>query len=168
MSRYWVVLPVIVMAAVPVWTSPSDIVIAIVGSAAILCILGALARLLAFVTAGAVIGAIAYAVAVTSSAGGADVVAAVAFGLALLVLFDVSEFARRKHGATVSPEAMHHQLVFWFSRAGIVAGVTAALLLCAAAVAMIIPGSARTVVAGAGVLIGFAGALRAGIGRRGA
>lgn len=165
MSRYWAILPVIVLTGLSVWTTPSDAVIAIAGGGAVLCILGVIAQLLALVTGGAVIEAIAYTVAVTSSGGGVEIVEAVAFGLALLTLFDVSEFARRKHGATISPEAMRHQLIFWFSRAAIVAGATAVLLACAAVVAMIIPGSARAVLAGAGVLIAFLGALRAGIGR---
>lgn len=168
MNRYWSILPVIVITGLSVWTNPSDVVIAVAGGGAVLCFLGVLARVLAFVTGGAVVEAVAYALAVTSSGGSVEILEAVAFGLALLTLFDVTEFARRKHGATVSPEAMRHQLAFWFSRAAIIAGATAALLLGAAAVAMIIPGSARAVLAGAGALVGFAGALRAGIGRRGA
>lgn len=165
MSRCWAVLPVIVTAGVPVWTDPSAIVVAIAGAAATVCLLGLLTRFVALVTAGAAIGAAGYAVAATGAAGGADIVAATVFGLALLALLDLSEFARRTHGVAVAAAALRDQVTYWFARAGIIAAATAALLLLAAALATAVPGPGRAIVAGAGAVIAFAGAVRAGIGR---
>ncbi len=167
MRRYWAVLPVIAIAGVPIWTDPSDAVIAIAGIAASVCMLGLLLRLLGLVTAGGVIGSIGYAVAAVDSPGGADVVAGAGFGLALLALLDVSEFARRTHGAAVAAAALRDQIAYWFARAAITVAAVATLLICAVALAAIVPGPARAVVAGAGAVIAFAGALRGGIGRPG-
>lgn len=167
MSRYWSLLPVLVMAGVPIWSAPSDAVIAIEGFAAILCIAGIFSRAvaLALVTAGGVIGTIGYAGAAVTAGGGTDIVGAAVFGLALLTLLDLSEFARRFHGATVTGAVLRAQVAYWLARAGLIAAAVAALLLCAAALAMLVPGSARAVVAGAGALLAFGGALGAGIGR---
>jgi len=164
MSRYWAIPPVIVMAGVPIWTDPSDVVVAIVGTASMVCVIGLLSRRLALVTAGAVIGTIGYAVAAAVSARGADIVAAAVFGLALLVLLDLSEFERRTHGAAVAAAAVRDQISYWFARVGVIVATVAALLLLAAAIAVIVPNSARAVLAGAGAAIAFAGALSAGIG----
>ncbi|HWB49068.1 MAG TPA: hypothetical protein VG651_08155 [Stellaceae bacterium] len=165
MSRYWSLLPVLVLVGVPIWSAPSDIVIAIEGLAALFCIGGLLAGTLGLVTVGGVIGTIGYAAAAVTAGGGTDIVGAAVYGLALLTLLDLSEFARRFRGAAVTEAVLRAQVAYWLARAGLIAAVAAALLLCAAALAMLVPGSARAVVAGAGALLAFAGALRAGIGK---
>jgi len=165
MSRYWALLPVLVIGGVPIWNGASDLVIAIEGLAALLCIGGIFSRALALITAGGVIGTIGYAVALVTLVGGADIVGAVAFGLALLALLDFSEFARRFQGAAIGAAVLRTQIAYWLARAGLMAAAAGALLLCAAAVATLVPGSARAVIAGAGALLAFGGALRAGIGR---
>ena len=165
MSRYWTLLPVLVMTGVPIWSVPSDPVIAIEGLAALFCVGGILGGALALVTAGGVIGTIGYAVAAVTAPGGADVVGAAVFGLALLALLDLGEFARRFRGAAISDAVLRAQIAYWLARAGLIAAAAAALLLCAAALAMLVPGSARAVIAGAGAMLAFGGALHAGIGR---
>jgi hypothetical protein len=165
MSRYWTLLPVLVMAGVPIWSAPSDAVIAIEGFAVLFCVGGILAGALGVVTAGAVIGTIGYTGAAVTAGGRTDIVSAAVFGLALLALLDLSEVARRFRGAAVTGAVLRAQVAYWLARAGLIAAAVAALLLCAAAVAMLIPGSARAVVAGAGALLAFGGALGAGIGR---
>jgi hypothetical protein len=165
MSRYWTGLPALVMVGVPVWTAPSDLVVAIEVLALLLCAVGILTSALAPVTGGGILGTIGYAVAVGGSAGGVDVVGATAFGLALLFLLDLSEFARRRRGTAISVMAMRGQRRYWLARAAVIVGAVAVLLLCGSIVALIVPGAARAVVAGAGVMIAFAGALRAGASR---
>ena len=165
MSRYWSLLPVLVMVGVPIWSAPSDAVIAIEGLAALCCVGGILAGTLGLVTAGGVIGTIGYAGAAVTAGGGADIVSAAVFGLALLALLDLSEFARRFRGAAVAGAVLRAQVAYRLARAGLIAAAVAALLLCAAVLAMLVPGSARAVIAGAGVILAFGGALRAGIGR---
>ena len=155
----------LVMVGIPIWTDPSDIVIAVAGTAAVVCAVGLVARILALVTAGAVIGAIAYALATVDSADGADVVAATLFGLALLALLDLSEFVRRTRGVAVTAAAVRGQVTYWLARLAIIIAAVAGLLLCATALAMIIPGALQAALAGIGVVIAFAAALRAGIGR---
>jgi hypothetical protein len=165
MSRYWAILPALVMIGAPIWTDRSGLVIAIEGFAALLCAAGMITHALRPVTAGAIAAMIGYAVAAGNATGGADIVSATVFGLALLSLLDLSEFTRRHRGAVVSAVAWRGLATYWLARGAVIAVATAVLVLCAAAFAAVVPGSARAVVAGAGALLAFAGALRAGIGR---
>jgi len=165
MSRYWTLLPVALMVGVPIWSVPSDPVIAIEGLAALFCIGGILVDGLALVTVGGVIGTIGYAGAGVTAGGGTDIVGAAVFGLALLALLDLAEFARRFRGAAVIGAVLRAQVAYWLARAVVIAAAVAALLLGAAVLAMLVPGSARAVVAGGAAMLAFGGALRAGIGR---
>jgi hypothetical protein len=164
MNRYWTILPLLVLIAVPIGTSPSGLVIAIELVAAFVCVAGLLLGTLVMLAAGGAIATIGYAVAAASAAG-TDIIGAAVFGLALLFVLDLGEFARRRRGAAVSNAALRGQLAYWVARAAIILGATGVLVFGAMALALIIPGPARAVAAGAGAMLAFAGALSAGIGR---
>ncbi len=166
MSRWWAALPIVVMAMVPIWTAPSAPVVAIQSIACLFCALGLLRERVGPVTAGGSLAIIGYAVALWSANAGVDVIGAAIFGLAVLTLLDLSEFARRFRGAAIANEVMRAQAAYWLGRAAVIAGAIALLALGGSAVAAIIPGSGRAAIAGLGAAIAFAGALYGGIARR--
>ena len=171
MTRSWTALPIIVIAGLPVWTAPSAPVLLIEAAAGLLCALGIVRYALVPVTAGGALATIGYALALWSGAAGVDIVGAAVFGIALLVLLDLSDGARRWHGADIAAEVVRAQLAYWFGRTAIAAAAVALLSLCSAVLAVLVPAGGRAIVAGLGVLIAFAAALYAGIvrgARRGA
>jgi hypothetical protein len=163
MNRWWSLLPVGVMAAVPVWTAPSAPVVALEATACLFCALGVFGRSAGPVTAGGCIAMIGYTFAVWSGNEGVDVVGAAVFGLALLFVLQISEFARRFHGAQIANDVMRAQTSYWLGRAALIAGAVAILTLGGSAVAAIVPGTSRAVIAGLGAIIAFAGVLYGGI-----
>ncbi len=166
MNRCWTALPMLVMAAVPIWTAPSAPVAALEAMACLFCALGVFWQAPSPVTAGGCIAIIGYAIALWSGNDGADVIGAAIFGLALLSLLDMSEFARRFRGAEIANAVMRAQTTYWLGRAALIAGAIAVLTLGGSAVAAIVPGMGRAVIAGLGAVMAFAGALHGGIVRR--
>jgi hypothetical protein len=165
-KRFWTALPMLVMAAVPIWTAPSAPVAALEAMACLFCALGVFWRRATPVTAGGCIAIIGYAIALWSGDDGVDVIGATIFGLALFFLLDMSEFARRFRGAEIANDVMRAQTTYWLGRAALIAGAIAVLTLGGSAVATIVPGMGRAVIAGLGAVIAFAGALYGGIVRR--
>lgn len=166
MNRWWSALPMALMAAVPIWTSPSAPTIAIEAAACAFCILGLLRATTAPVTAGCVIAVIGYTFALWSAAPGIDVVGAALFGLALLFLLDLHEFARRFRGAEVAPEVLRAQAAYWVARIVVVAGAVLGLTAGGFVVSLVVPDGGRAVLAALGAVLAFAGVLNAGIVRR--
>jgi hypothetical protein len=158
---------ILLMAMVPVWTAPMAPVLAIEVVACLLCGAGVIVGATTPVTVGAVLGLIGYAVAVcVQSDGRVDVVGATVFGLALLFLLDLSEFARRFRGADIAKEVLRAQTVYWLGRVAIIAAAVMALTLGGFVLSLLVPGGGRAVVAGIGAVLALAGALHAGIVRR--
>jgi hypothetical protein len=166
MTRSWAALPIIVIIGLPVWTAPSAPVMLIAAAAGLFCTLGILHCALAPVTIGGAFAMIGYALALWSADTGVDVIGASVFGIALLVLLNLGEFARRWHGAETAIEVMRTQLAYWFGRTAIAAAAAAVLILFGTALAVFVPAGGRAIVAGFGALIAFVAALAAGIVRR--
>jgi hypothetical protein len=166
MNRFWTTLPIAVMAAVPIWTAPSAPIVAIEATACVLCALGIFWHGIGPFTGGGCIAVTGYAVALWSGAGGVDVVGAAIFGLALLFLLDLSEFARRFRGAEIASDVMRAQTAYWLRRAAVIAGAIAVLTLGGSVLSLLFPGTGRAMIAGLGAVIAFAGALYAGILRK--
>jgi len=165
MNRIWAGLPIAVMVAVPLWTSASAFVYMMELLAVLVCIGGVLRYSLGALSAGAGLAIIGYTVALWSSAAGVDVIGATAFGLALLLLLDLGDFARRFRGAAVASSVIRAQSVYWAGRATLIFGAVIFLTLVASALAGIVPGAGRAVMAGLGAVLAFAGALYAGMRR---
>lgn len=167
MIRWWLTVPILFMAMVPVWTAATAPVIVIEGVACLLCGAGMIVGATTPVTAGATLGIIGYTVALClQSDGRVDVVGATVFGFSLLVLFDLSEFARRFRGADVAKEVLRAQAVYWLGRAAVIAAGVLALILGGFVLSVLVPGIGRAVVAGIGAVLALAGALHAGIVRK--
>ena len=166
MNRFWPGLAIVLMAAVPIWTEDSAPVIVIEVLAGLFCVLGIVRHSPGSVTAGSVLALVGYAVALWSATHGVDVVGAAVLGLALLFLLGLGEFARRFHGAAVANEVVRTQTAYWLGRTAIIVGVVALLTLGGSVVASFVPGAGRAAIAGLGVIVAFAGALRGAIIRR--
>jgi hypothetical protein len=74
------------------------------------CAIGILGRALTPITSGGALGTIGYAVALCSTDGRVDIIGAAMFGLALLFLLDLSEFARRLRGVEITGAVMSGQV----------------------------------------------------------
>lgn len=165
MNRFWTALPMGIMAAVPIWTAPSAPVVAIEATACLLCAFGIFWHATGPVTGGGCIAIIGYAVALWFGGDGVDVIGAAIFGLALLFLLDLSEFARRFRGAAIATNVMRAQTAYWLGRAALIAGAIAALTLGGSVLSLLFPGMGRAVIVGLGAVIAFAGALYCPIAR---
>ncbi len=161
MTRWCAAIPILVMTGLPIWTAPSPLAAPIEGLAAILCAIGVVRGALGPVTAGASFAVIGYAVALWSTDAEVNVLAAGIFGLALLFLFDLSEFARRLRGAKIIGAPMREQIAYWLGRAALASGAMALLILCGSALARIIDSETGAVAAGLGAVIAFAAAIYA-------
>lgn len=167
MIRYWLTVPILLMAVVPVWTAPTAPVLVIEMMACLLCGAGVVVGATTPVTAGATLGIIGYTVALCfQSADRVDVVGATVFGFTLLFLLDLSEFVRRFRGADIAKEVLRAQVIYWLGRTAIIAASVMALTFGGFVLSMLVPEVGRAVVAGIGAVLALAGALHAGIVRR--
>ena len=167
MIQYWLAIPILLMATVPVWTAPIAPVLAIEVVAGLLCGAGVVIGATTPVIAGATLGIIGYTVALClQGSSHVDVVGATLFGVALLFLLDLSEFARRFRGADIAKEVLRAQTLYWLGRVAMIAAAIMALTLGGFLLSVLVPGAGRAVVAGIGAVLALAGALYAGIVRR--
>jgi hypothetical protein len=166
MNRLWTTLPLALMTAVPIWTAPSLLTTAIEAVACLICVLGILRSRTGPVTAGCVMATIGYTLALWVTGPGVDVVGGAIFGLALLFLLDLHEFARRFRGADVAREVLRSQTAYWLGRIVVVAGAVLVLTAGGFLLSLAVPGAGRAVLAALGAALAFAGALNVGIVRR--
>jgi hypothetical protein len=159
MNRWWATVPLVVAAVVPIWTGPTASVVVIESAALLLCALGIAGAVRAPLTAGCVVAVIGYAVALCSRSDGLDVMGGAIFGLAVLFLLDLSEFARRFQGAEIAKGVLRAQLAYWLERAAAISGIVMALALAGFVVSLLVPSGGRAIAAGLGALLAFAGTL---------
>ena len=123
---------------------------------------GAITLTVPLVTLGASLTLIAYALALVIVRPAADPVAAIAFGVTLVLLPALVHLAARTHGAAIGPAVIAAQLRHWVFIAAV--GVVVAVTLTAAAVALVplVQGAPFTVVmvlAAFGALVAVAGVI---------
>ena len=159
MNRWWAVIPLAVAVAVPICATPSFPIVAIEAVAVLLCVLGIAGARTGPVTAGCIVAIVGYAIALLSSSADLDAIGGGIFGLALLFLLDLSEFARRFRGAEIVNDVLQAQLVYWRQRAVIISGLLVVLTLAGFMVSSLVPFGGRAIVSGLGVLLAFAGAI---------
>ena len=101
------------------------------------------------------------ALALWWGAASMSVFGAIAFGLAVLVLLDATDFARRFAGAQVVDFAWRSQIASSIGRGALcfVAGIL--LTLIASAVELVLPASGRAMIAAMGALVAILAALSA-------
>ena len=161
MRRYISAFAIIWIAVVPVSVMPTWLIVALAIATGLFCIAGLLWRSLGATLAGCVLAVLALALALWWSAASMSVFGAIAFGLAILVLLDTTDFARRFAGAQVIDFAWRSQIASWIGRGALcfVAGIL--LTLIASAVELVLPASGRAMIAAMGALVAILAALSA-------
>src|SRR5262249_41285023 len=101
MRRYISAFAILWIAVVPVSVMPTRLIVALAIATGLFCIAGLLWRSLGATLAGCVLAVLALALALWWGAASMSVFGAIAFGLAVLVLLDATDFARRFAGAQV-------------------------------------------------------------------
>jgi len=161
MMRAITLIPIAVVAGVPVLMRPSSPFAGIGAAAAVLCMAGVLLRWRPLVTAGASLALMLYALALFGARS--SLVSAIVLGVSLALALDVSEFARRFHGTVVTMPAWSRQVRHWVATALLGVVTTAALASLATRVKVSGPPALFPILAVVGalaVLAGIAGAVR--------
>src|SRR5262249_44273574 len=96
--------PIVVPARAPVLMRPRAALPGVAGVAALVCAAGVFLRWRPFVTAGASLALILYAVALVGARS--HLASAIVLGVSLTLVLDVFEFTRRFHGAVVTGPAL--------------------------------------------------------------
>jgi hypothetical protein len=113
MSRYLLLIPVAWLVAQPVGLLPVRPIATLAALAGLLCVTGVLWRSIALVSAGGTVALVAYALALWLAASPLDMPGTLAFGVALWLIVNGTDFARRFHGASVHRSAVRRQLRYW-------------------------------------------------------
>jgi predicted membrane channel-forming protein YqfA (hemolysin III family) len=167
MRRVWAIPAIGLVAAVPVWSAPLWPVIGLEGIACVFCVLGLLGGMTVLITIGAGLAVLGYAIALSlGSSEATDIVGAAIFGLSLLFLLNISDFIQRFSGADIHPDVLRAQTAYWLGRAVLILGCLLVLMLGGFVISLFVPAIGKSVIAGLGAIICFAGALRAGTARR--
>jgi len=122
-------IPIVVLAGLPVAMRPTAGFLAVAAVAGSLCAAGAFGRWRPLITAGATLTMIQYAFALTGA--GSSPVSAAVLGVSLALVLDVSEFVRRFQRATMTAPALSRQVRHWIASVSL--GVVAAAALAAVA-----------------------------------
>jgi hypothetical protein len=155
MMRVFTLIPIAVMAGVPVLMRPSSTVAAIGAGAAVLCLAGVFLRWRPLVTAGAALALMLYALTLVGARP--SLWSAIFLGVSLALVLDVSEFVRRFHGAGVTRPALGRQARHWVATATLGVVTTAALASVATLVKVSGPPALFPVLAAVGALAALAG-----------
>jgi hypothetical protein len=139
-----VVFPLSVLPAPPVtWLAAGSLLL---GGA------GMVTLSVPFVTAGASVALIAYALGLAMTGAAADPLVASAFGAVLVLLLAVAHFASRVEGAAIRPAVVVSEARRWLVVAALGGGIALALTAGATALAQALRGAALPVVVAAAAL----------------
>ncbi len=164
--RAFSLVPIVILAGLPVLIHPTSGFAAVGAVAGILCAAGALGRLRPLVTAGGSLTLIQYALALALTGGRSSLPSAIVLGVALALVLDVSDFLHRFHGAVLTPPALRCQAKHWIVIALLGALTSGALVAVAALVRISGPPALHTLLAAAGALAAAAGVAGAVLRRR--
>jgi len=129
MMRVLALIPIAILAGLPVLAHPTSGFATVAAVAGGLCAAGAFARWRPLVTAGASLTLIQYTVSLIGARG--SVASAIVLGVAVALVLDVSEFVSRFHGVALGPRILRHQARHWIVSGAL--GALAALALAAVA-----------------------------------
>ena len=153
--RALTLIPIALMAGVPVLIRPSSAFAGIGGAAAVLCIAGVFLRWRPLVTAGASLALMLYALALFGARS--SLVSAIVLGVSVALVLDVFEFSRRFHGAVVTRPAFGRQVRHWVTTAILGVVTSAALASVATLVKVSGPPALFPILAAVGALAALAG-----------
>jgi hypothetical protein len=155
MMRALSLIPIVVVAGLPVLIHPTSGFAAVAAAAGSLCAAGTFIRWRPLVTAGGSLTLIQYTVALIGARS--SPVSAIVLGVSLALLLDVSEFGGRFHGAALTPPVLRRQARHWITSASL--GALTAVVLAAVATFVRISGppALPPLVAAVGALAAAAG-----------
>jgi hypothetical protein len=159
MNRCVSALATVFIVVLPLSIKPTWAVGVIAIAAGLFCVAGLLRRSLGATLTGCVLATVDLALALWWSAASMSVIAAVAFGLALLLLLDTTHFVNRFAGAEIDPSAWRAQVAWWIARAAICFGAAVLLVVIASALTLLMPASGRPIIGAAGAFAAVAAAL---------
>jgi hypothetical protein len=168
MLRLAALLLVAVLALVPMTVLPSAPVSWLAGLVLVVGGVGALTRSTPVVTAGASLAVVAYAVALVLERPAVDPVAAIAFGVTIVLLLALAHFAERVHGAVVPAAVIAAEVWRWLGVAALGAAAAAGLTLGAVLLAPALAGARVPLLTAAtalGAALAVAGLVRAMLSR---
>lgn len=150
---------ILLLAAIPLWTQPTPLVLALSLAAGALLLFGLRRPLLLAAAGGGALACAAYALALWSAAAPVGIVEPLAFGIALLLALRQTDFARSFQGAEVPPAIARDAV----NRGLVTAGLSVAcVLVLIGAVTLLADGAPlvwRPVLAGAGAFLALAAAV---------
>jgi hypothetical protein len=155
MMRALTLIPIAVIAGVPVLMRPSSAFAGIGAAAAVLCMAGVFLRWRPLVTAGASVALMLYALALFRARS--SLASAIVLGVSLPLVLDVSEFLRRFHGAVVTRPVWSRQARHWVATAILGVVTSAALAAVATLVKVSGPPALFPILAAVGALAAVAG-----------
>src|SRR2546422_11705719 len=106
-------IPVVVLVGYPLLIAPTRAVLVIGVAAVVLCALGIAVLSTPVVVAGCVLALGEYALALWLSPGPPRLAGAVLFGVALILLLETVDFARRVGHAAMGPGLVSSQIRYW-------------------------------------------------------
>jgi hypothetical protein len=156
-------IPIIVLVGVPVLVLPMSLIGTLGALAGLSCAAGTLGRARPLVTTGGSLALVQYALALSLAGGPPSLLGAAAFGVALVLVLDVTEFVRRFRRATLAPPAVWRQVRHWIGST--VTGALVAVALATVATALGVSGRGAlspllAAIAALGTVAGVIGALR--------
>jgi hypothetical protein len=161
MMRALALVPIVLLAGLPVMMRPSSAFAGVSAAAAILCAAGVFMRWRPLVTAGASLTVLLYTLTLVGARS--SLASAIVLGVSLVLVLDVSEFVRRFHGAVVTMPAFRRQARHWITSTAFGILATTALAAVATLVRVSGPPGVYPVLAAVGALAaiaGIAGAVR--------
>jgi hypothetical protein len=158
--RWLAALQVLVLVGLPVLVLPGRLIGGLGVVAAALCVGGVLGRSVPFVTAGAVLALVQYALALWLSAAPVSLLMSAAIGIALFLLLDIVDFLGRIHGVAVDPAVTRGQIRYWIGIGGVGVAAIVAVVLGATAVPLALPAVGAPALAMAGAVGTFVGVVR--------
>lgn len=150
----------LVLVGFPLLIAPSELTGSVGVIAGILCAGGIGALSIPLLTAGAALSLVGYALALWSTAGSPDPLAAVAVGVVLSLLLQVVGFAARFRGVAMDSHVVPGQVRYWVGGAVGAALVGILLAISAGGIALRLPLPAYPVAVALGALIAFLGVVR--------
>ena len=146
---------------VPLVASPTQFVATVAAAIALLCAVGVLLPSASIVTAGASLALVEYTLVIWRSGRPPSFFAAIGFGVLLLLLVQITDFAARFGEASSASPVVRSQVRYWCRLGGAGAVIAMLVLVLATTLAVLVRLPLAPLVAGAAALVAFAGVVGA-------
>jgi hypothetical protein len=159
MTRYASALAIPVIVGLPLWINASWDAVALAAASGLFCAGGLVWLSVTCVALGEASALLAFALAVWRTSSTLNLFAAIAFGLALLLLFDAVNLTSRFKRAEIDRSVWRSHAAWWIGRAAISSAAAALLVAAASVLSLALPIFGRPLLAAAGAIAAFAAAV---------